>query len=279
MASYVIVGASRGIGYAFMQHLAKNPKNTVIGTVRTLDAAKEKAKADGLTNVHFIQGDLDSRESLRKAAAETAKITGGSLDYLIVNGVYADTTLFDTFLDDLEDDKPDVLDQEFGKQVKTNVLGYIKSFNAWLPLLKKGNAKKVLALTSGLADDALTVKFGVWEGPMYSATKAALNTIVAKYAARFQKDGILFLAISPGVVDTGDNSKYNKLATYRDLTTFLVSPNSELPLKFMAYAPQFAGPLTPADSVAMCLAVLERSTTLNGASGAFVSHYGNKQWI
>jgi NAD(P)-dependent dehydrogenase (short-subunit alcohol dehydrogenase family) len=215
MASYVVVGASRGIGYAFMQHLAKNPKNTVIGTVRTLDAAKEKAKADGLTNVHFIHGDLDSRESLRKAAAETAKITGGSLDYLIVNGVYADSTVVDTFLDDLENDKPDIMDRELEMQWKTNVIGYIKSFNAWLPLLKKGNAKKVLSLSTGLADDSLTIKYGIWESPIYSATKAALNTIIAKYAARYQKEGILFLGISPGVVDTGDKSKCNKFVTYR----------------------------------------------------------------
>jgi hypothetical protein len=61
--------------------------------------------------------------------------------------------------------------------------------------------------------------------------------------------------------------------------TFLVQPNSEMPMKLMAYAPHFSGALTPADSVAMCLDVLERSTTLNGASGAFISQFGNKQWI
>lgn len=39
-------------------------------------------------------------------------------------------------------------------------------------------------------------------GP-YTVDKAAMNVIVAKYAAEYGKDGVLFMSISPGVVDTG----------------------------------------------------------------------------
>jgi hypothetical protein len=43
------------------------------------------------------------------------------------------------------------------------------------------------------------------------------------------------------------------------------------------YAPSFEGPITPEQSVKMQLDVINKITVKD--SGAFVSHYGNKQWI
>lgn len=37
----------------------------------------------------------------------------------------------------------------------------------------------------------------------YAASKAALNIVVAKFHAQYKKEGILFLSISPGIVDVG----------------------------------------------------------------------------
>jgi NAD(P)-dependent dehydrogenase (short-subunit alcohol dehydrogenase family) len=42
-----------------------------------------------------VYADLDDYNSLEAAAAETAKITGGSLDYLIANAAYL--TTYDQF--------------------------------------------------------------------------------------------------------------------------------------------------------------------------------------
>ena len=44
---------------------------------------------------------------------------------------------------------------------------------------------------------------GLAEMAPYCISKAAVNMVVAKYAARFEKDNFIFLAISPGLVDTG----------------------------------------------------------------------------
>ena len=88
--------------------LSADPQNTVIGLVRenrTATEAKVSEELKGRTNVHILVGDLRSYTSLQVsrrliavsvdsrvltasfqiAAAETAKITGGSLDYLIAN--------------------------------------------------------------------------------------------------------------------------------------------------------------------------------------------------
>ena len=49
--------------------------------------------------------------------------------------------------------------------------------------------------------------------------------------------------------------------------------------KFVAYAPHFKGPITPEESVRMMMDVIEKASVKKGDGGAFVSQFGNKQWI
>ena len=67
----------------------------------------------------------------------------------------------------------------------------------------KGNVKKVISLSSGHADLDFINNLEIEIGPVYSAAKAALNVIVAKFNAQYKKDGVLFMSISPGAVDVG----------------------------------------------------------------------------
>lgn len=53
-----------------------------------------------------------------------------------------------------------------------------------------------------LADTELAAKQEITADPIYSISKAAMNMAVAKYAAQYKKAGLIFLAISPGVVHT-----------------------------------------------------------------------------
>ena len=46
---------------------------------------KVSAELPDRSNIHILHGDLTDYDSLKSAAAETAAITGGSLDYLIAN--------------------------------------------------------------------------------------------------------------------------------------------------------------------------------------------------
>jgi NAD(P)-dependent dehydrogenase (short-subunit alcohol dehydrogenase family) len=104
---------------------------------------------------------------------------------------------------------------------RTNVVGQIHLFNLFLPLVLKGVAKKVIALASGMADDALTVEYDLDIAGPYSISKAALNTTIAKYSAELRKDGVLFLSLSPGFVETGQykNCKANLFASLRVILT------------------------------------------------------------
>ena len=49
--------------------------------------------------------------------------------------------------------------------------------------------------------------------------------------------------------------------------------------KFKVYAPDFKGPDSPLDSVKAVLSVVEKCSMENGDGGAFLSHFGNRQWI
>ena len=85
-----------------------------------------------------------------------------------------------------------------------NVVGVIKTVNAFIPLLLKGREKKVFTLSTGVADIDLINQVDIAVAAPYSISKAALNMAIAKYSALYKSEGVLFMAISPGLVDTGE---------------------------------------------------------------------------
>lgn len=50
-------------------------------------------------------------------------------------------------------------------------------------------------------------------------------------------------------------------------------------VKFAEYAPNFKGPDTPEASTQAVISVWEKASLENGDGGAFLSHFGNKQWL
>lgn len=86
---------------------------------------------------------------------------------------------------------------------QTNVVGNIHLFHLFLPLVLKGQVKKVITISTGMADLDLINDCDVDIAGLYAASKAAMNVIVAKFNAQYKKDGVLFLSISPGLVEVG----------------------------------------------------------------------------
>ena len=72
-----------------------------------------------------------------------------------------------------------------------------------MPLILKGSVKKVITISSGLADMEFTNKYELTAEPLYASSKAAMNMITAKFNAQYKKDGVLFLSICPGMVNVG----------------------------------------------------------------------------
>ncbi|KAL2833764.1 hypothetical protein BDW59DRAFT_138154 [Aspergillus cavernicola] len=270
MSSYVITGASRGIGWAFLSNLSSNPSNTVIVIVRNKPGTEKRVAQEfpGRANIHVLQADLNDYKTLETAATDTAKITGGSLDYLIANAAYL--TTWDHF-DPIGTlgKNPTALEENLLANFKTNTVAQIHLFNLFTPLILRGAAKKVIAISSGHADIDLVAKFNLGNASSYAISKVALNMAIAKFSAQYHGDGVLFLSISPGVVDTGH---------FDHLTEEQLPGATSMFAKFKEYAPTFNGATTPEGSVKDMLDVIENATVEKDA-GASLSHKGNRTWI
>lgn len=86
MPSYVVVGASRGLGvcdphlnsvqnhssnskqYTFLKVLATNPTNVMIGLVRDVDTVQKRLDEDKLTSVRVFKGDVTNLDQLKVCA-------------------------------------------------------------------------------------------------------------------------------------------------------------------------------------------------------------------
>ncbi|KAF2452771.1 hypothetical protein BDY21DRAFT_388461 [Lineolata rhizophorae] len=268
MPSYLITGTSRGIGLEFVRQLSADPANTVIGLVRDKQATEQRMKEWKRDNIFTIQiNDMADYASLKNAVEEASKITGGSLDYAIANAAYVSKlTNYFTF-----GDLPELIQKDMVDAFLVNVVGVVHFFNLTVPLLKKGTAKKAIALSTGLADDNMNVNFELDVSSPYSVSKAAMNMVVAKFAAEYKREGILFMAVAPGLVDTGAGDMHPN-ASELEKKRF-----NETYAKFMAY--KNTPPITAEESVKAMLGVFESSKTGTDRDGAFISHLGNKQWI
>lgn len=191
-----------GLGYAFVTYFASLPDTTVIGIARNTKATESRLKKDNVKNVTLLSADITDYKALQKAAEETSKITGGSIDLLINNAaIVSDVSRWRT----LVDFEPQVLEEDLTSSFQINVVGVAHTINAFLPLIRKGGWKKVITISTGMADPDLINNFGISIASPYSISKAAVNTLIAKYNATFGKtEGILFMAISPGLVDTNE---------------------------------------------------------------------------
>ncbi|KAE9380097.1 NAD(P)-binding protein [Stipitochalara longipes BDJ] len=274
VTSYLITGASRGIGFEFLQQLSADVANKVTGLVRDKDETEKK-----------IRAKLGERKNA--TVDEVAKITGGSLDIIIANAGYMSP---EPALDNVGalGEQPERFEEDLLYAFKANVIGNIHLFNLFMPLILKARTKKVLTISTGLADDDWTTKYDIYWNTPYAISKAGLNMAVAKFSAQYRKDGVLFITICPGVVDTGyfDNcsdilplSSSDIVANDPAVTEVQTKKAGEMLGIFKTYSPQFAGPVKPEAAVKDVLSVLDKASVTSGSAGAFFSHFGNKKWL
>jgi len=91
--------------------------------------------------------------------------------------------------------------QLFEDELHHNTTAQINVLRAFLPLIRRGNAKKVVFITSDLG----SIETGFYLPGLanaYSVGKAALNMLVRKWAAVLKSEGIVSVLIHPGWVVT-----------------------------------------------------------------------------
>ncbi|KZV87733.1 NAD(P)-binding protein [Exidia glandulosa HHB12029] len=264
MPSYVVAGASRGIGLEFVAQLATKG-NQVFALARNPDKSKGLQELKSRPGVTLIQADITDPVALRAAAEQVSKATGGTLDVLINNGAYISKKHEFVQIDEFPSDQE--LIDDFKLSFETNVIGPVLTINAFLPLLRKGQVKKVLTLSTGVADAPTVLASEYAYSPAYCVSKTGLEMVSVKYAIKYKTEGFVFLTISPGVVATAEEPPSpEKLARLQEMFAGIVK-----------VAPHFKGPIQPSESVELMLGVLDRTTVEQ--SGAFLSHFGNRQWV
>ena len=124
-----------------------------------------------------------------------------------------------------------------------------------------------MTLTSGLGDIPFTNQIRLPLSIPYSISKSAVNMLIAKFQAAYGDKGILFLGISPGLVATSETPRETPKG------------GEVMVKKFLDYAPDFKGPITPKESVDLVLKVIESKSLENGDGGKYFSHFGNDRWL
>jgi NAD(P)-dependent dehydrogenase (short-subunit alcohol dehydrogenase family) len=196
----LVTGANRGIGLETARQLGQKGL-TVIVAARTLKSAEEtaaKLKAEGV-DAFPLKLDVTNPKD-RETAAKSVEEKFGKLDVLINNaGVGPQDGIFVLKAVHTTEEE---LQSIFG----TNVFSVIGVTRAFLPLLKKSEAGRIVNLSSILGSltlhaDPNSPIAGV-KSFAYDASKAALNAFTIHLAAELKDTKIKVNSAHPGWVKT-----------------------------------------------------------------------------
>lgn len=140
MASYLVTGASRGIGLELIKQLLELPASQV-GRVFAVTRSDSSAPLRDLVKripdrAFHVIASVDDTESVQRAAREVkAKLGAQGLDILVNNAGIQEVSPGGT-----KNAPPEQLAHSFD----VNVIGPQRMIAAFLPLLEMGNQKKVV---------------------------------------------------------------------------------------------------------------------------------------
>jgi len=87
---------------------------------------------------------------------------------------------------------------EFDKELHVMVSGTLGLLRAFLPLIRQGQGKKILAISSIIGSIEQSINLpGL--NDQYSVTRAALNMLIRKWGGVLKNEGIATATIHPGM--------------------------------------------------------------------------------
>ena len=194
----LVTGANKGIGKAIARGLARDGFVVYLGA-RDLEkgkAAQEELRAEG--EVRVIALDVTDARSVT-AARQTIELEAGQLDVLVNNAGISSApgSRFSV---------PMVETAENMRAVyETNVFAVVTVTNAFIPLLLKSTAGRIVNVTSKRGSIG---EEGAWVGRpnmAYSSSKTALNAITVHYARSLAETTVKVNGAAPGHVATDFN--------------------------------------------------------------------------
>jgi len=183
-----VTGGTSGLGLALLRELRRRSA-TVAFVARSAERVAEVARAHAGT--HGIVGDVARKEEIHPIALQILTSLGG-LDVLVNNA----SNLGPTPLALLADTEC----EDFERALATNVLGPFRLTKALLGALnlsvREGRGSVVLNVSS----DAAVNPYAQWGA--YGVSKAALHHMSRIWNEELAAEGVRFLSLDPGDMDT-----------------------------------------------------------------------------
>jgi NAD(P)-dependent dehydrogenase (short-subunit alcohol dehydrogenase family) len=219
--SLLIIGASRGLGYAMVEEFLQRGWN-VVGTVRGNARTKLHDLADSSAGrVEIETVDINAPDQV---AALRARLAGRTFDVLFVNAGVTNNQ---------QETIAEVATAEFVRVMVTNALSPMRVVEALQDLVPRSGTIGVMS--SGQGSVANNTR-GMRE--VYRGSKAALNTFMRSFAARHSDDPRAMVLMAPGWVRTdmgGDDAPLRIEDSVPNLVDTLLSVQGKPGLQYLDY--------------------------------------------
>ena len=183
-----VTGGTSGLGLALVRELTSRGAHVAF-VARTADAVQRIARE--LPKAHGVVGDVAQKDDIYPIALQILGELGG-LDVLINNasslGPVPLRLLADTDCEDFE------------VALATNLLGPFRLTKAVLGALTASAREGRGAVVLNVSSDAAINAYPTWGA--YSASKAALRHMSAIWNEELVSEGVRFLSVDPGDMDT-----------------------------------------------------------------------------
>jgi NAD(P)-dependent dehydrogenase (short-subunit alcohol dehydrogenase family) len=205
----LVTGANQGIGLQIAKDLVAHGFTVLIGS-RDFERGEAAAKEVG-PDARALQLDITNRASIT-AAAERVRNEFGRLDVLVQNAAISNTRKLpgQSIEEYAKTTRPSNVSLDEMRAVwDTNVFGVLAVYQAMLPLLRETPGARIVNVSSGVG--SLTTNsdpafpYRAIFGPVYPASKTALNALTLAMALELDPEGIKVNAVSPGFTKTNLN--------------------------------------------------------------------------
>ena len=206
----VITGANRGLGLELARCYAQRGDDVWAGCRRPDEATELK----GITD-RVLELDVASSASIDRFAA---RVGAEPVDVLVNNAGVDGRAL------GVPDDERDVLQlgqQVFMDEIRINALGPMLLSRALIEPLRRAARPRIVNMSSMVGSLEVAATIGRDVG--YTASKAALNMITVKLAVRLRDDGVIAVALHPGVLRTGLGSPRGEYEEASDAASEIVT--------------------------------------------------------
>lgn len=201
----LITGANRGIGFETARQLGQQGIKVLVGARSEENGSEAEAKLKGEGfDAEFVLLDVDDTGT-HETAVNYVEKHYGKLDILINNAAINIDENHDGAYVQASRITPDVLRKTFD----TNFFNTVALTQAFVPLIKKSDAGRIVFLSSGLGSLTLhsdpNSPIYNYKVPAYDISKTALNGYAVHLAYELKDTSIKVNAAHPGSVVTDMN--------------------------------------------------------------------------